>query len=786
MPFTLSTIPPHSDGEGSLCLGVERGVIVIISLVGVLLALLAIPDFPHDHLPTTSPWMLESIVFGALQVAAPPLALTRKGTPAAAWLWVSVAANVALLAFEPFILQDPLPEGATPWLLSMALVGFGCVAVAEKRPLRAAVICMGLTAALTTVYAGRIPSSHSVIDGVGLALLSCSLVAGMKVLRARADRADKAEHEAQLSFEAQNRQTALEKERATTDSLLHDSVLAAFLAAASGEAPDRATSMAASALRVISDTDDHPVMHAATIRWEDAVEKHLDQWGPLRPHARIDLAPELDVALPPATADALLAAALQALTNSVKHAGAVPHRTVTTTTLPGGGVQIIVSDDGQGFNASAISAERLGVRVSILETVHHAGGYAHIRSVPGQGTTVTLRWQPPTPSQSTGSKQKAVRIALIPQHQMLRILSAVMIMAILTAISETALFSRAIGPLIAAGIGLLLLPALFRGAKTGTMRRRTAWGIAAGGILLCCTATIGLDPTTVDAGSLYWYTCGILAGAVIVWTTGHPGPPIVALAFQIAQLTFWAGPTGAIRLGLAAEIVIVIAGLMMRRAIRRISAAADISADTQHTLTLQQTKLDAFHLERRDRLHHTRATAAPMLHHIIKQRGLLNQVSRTECRVLEQALRDEIRGRHLLNPAMRDVISTHRRRGAYVQVLDDGGLDHYDPDTLNTLIDNAAARSNRCSRPALSSAPEHPTPRSRSSRPRPMKPPQPSASTPTTTSGPPSPAPTKCNSPPKPPAVILPCRAALEPVKSHRCCTHHLNSPCRNGTSTPT
>ena len=225
MPFTLSTIPPHSDGEGSLCLGVERGVVVILSVVGLLLALLAVPDFPHDHLPTTKLWMLESVVFGSLQVAAPFLALRKGEAPAAGWLWTSVFANVALLALEPFILRDPLPAGATPWLLSMSLIGFGCVAVAEKRPLRAAVICTGLTAALTAVYSGRIPASHSVIDGVGLAVLSCSLVAGMKVLRARADRADRSEHAAQLSFEAQNRQKALETERTTTDSLLHDSVL---------------------------------------------------------------------------------------------------------------------------------------------------------------------------------------------------------------------------------------------------------------------------------------------------------------------------------------------------------------------------------------------------------------------------------------------------------------------------------------------------------------------------------------------------------------------------------
>jgi signal transduction histidine kinase len=692
MPFTLSTTPPQSDGEGSICLGVDRGVVAIISIVGVLLALLALPDFPHDHLPTTKPWMLESVVFGILQVAAPPLALTRKGSVAVAWLWVSVAANVALLAFEPFVLRDPLPDGATPWLLSMALVGFGCVAVADKRPLRAAAICFGLTAALTAVYAGRIAAAHSVIDGVGLALLSCAVVAGMTVLRARADRADKAEHAAQVLFETRNRQAALEKERIATDSLLHDSVLAAFLAAANGDTPDRATSMALSALDVIADTDDHPVMHATTIRWGDAVDRRRDEWTTFDPDARIDLATGRDTVIPTAAADALISAALQALANSVKHAGPVTDRTAVATVLPDGGIGMTVSDNGRGFRASAISEERLGVRVSILENVQRAGGSADIRSVPGEGTTVTLRWQPPTPPRAASRKPMPLRIALVPQHQMLRILSAVMIMAILTAISETALFSRAIGPLIAAGIGLLLLPALLRGAKNGTMRNRTAWGIASGGILLCCTATIGLDPATVDAGSMYWYTCGILAGAVIVWTTGHHAPPIAAIAFQLTQITIWAGPTGAIRLGLAVEIVLVIAGLMMRRAIRRISVAADISAANQRDITRQHADLDAFHLERRRRLLHTRAHAAPMLRHIISHHGVLDHADRTECRVLEQALRDEIRGRHLLNPAMRDVISAHRRRGAHVQVLDDGGLDHYGPDTRNLLIDNAAAK----------------------------------------------------------------------------------------------
>jgi hypothetical protein len=332
------------------------------------------------------------------------------------------------------------------------------------------------------------------------------------------------------------------------------------------------------------------------------------------------------------------------------------------------------------------------VRVSILDGVRAAGGSARIRSAPGHGTTVELQWQPPennTPTQNAG---RPSRITLVPQLQLLRILAAVIVFAILTAITESALSSRALGPLIAAGIGLALLPALVRGAKTGAMSRRTAWSIGLAGILLCCTATIGLDPKTVDCVSIYWYTCGVLAGAVIVWTTGHRTPPIVALAFQLAQITLWAGPTGAIRLGLAAEIVLVIAGLMMRRAIHRVSAAADLATTAHNALALELAALNAFRRERQQRLSLAQTSAAPMLRRIAASRGVLDTRSRTECRVLEQALRDEIRGRNLLNTAMRDVVSAHRRRGALVQILDDGGLDGIQPDKLSELVDAAAAR----------------------------------------------------------------------------------------------
>jgi len=669
-------------------------MIATVAVVSLLLAILAVPGFLADHQTLRSPLVVASLCVAVVMVAAVPVAIVRPGRPTREWLWVTVGAYGVLLAVEPLILRDPLPVGSTPWLLALSFIAFGGAAIVESSPVRAGIVCGVIDAALAMVYAGRIPVSHSIIDAVGLALLAAALIAGVKALRTRADRADRAERDAQLLFENHHRQMAIETERTRTDALLHDSVLASLLAAAGGEAPRRITGMARAALDIISGADDHPVLKDLGISFGRALAEAEKDLAPLRKDARIDLSAVNDVQLPSDVAEAIVAATVQALSNSVTHAGPAARRVVVGTPLDGGGIRISISDDGSGFDLSEVARERLGVRVSILERVRLTGASAQIRSSRGRGTTVLLEWRPAGTARTGKRRSSAPRISLVPRRQLSRVLAALIGMAILTAVSEAALFSRAPGPLVAAVLGLTILPALLRGARTGTMRPRTAWAMATAGLLLCCTATIGLDPGTVDCVSMYWYTCGVLAGAVMVWMTGNRAAPIVVVAFQFAQLTLWAGPTGAIRLGLAGETVLVIAGLMMLRAIRRISASADVSAGRQRELTIRQAELDAFHLERQDRLRHASADAAPMLNHIVAQNGQLDSNARSECRVLEQALRDEIRGRGLLNRAVRTVVSTHRRRGAYVQVLDDGGLDTIDPDTLDPLLDEVAHRLN--------------------------------------------------------------------------------------------
>jgi signal transduction histidine kinase len=58
----------------------------------------------------------------------------------------------------------------------------------------------------------------------------------------------------------------------------------------------------------------------------------------------------------------------------------------------GTAVRVVVTDDGRGFDADEVPAERLGLRVSIRERVAKVGGRATVVSAPGEGTTVTIVW----------------------------------------------------------------------------------------------------------------------------------------------------------------------------------------------------------------------------------------------------------------------------------------------------------------------------------------------------------------------------------------------------------
>jgi hypothetical protein len=81
---------------------------------------------------------------------------------------------------------------------------------------------------------------------------------------------------------------------------------------------------------------------------------------------------------------ALSSASREALNNVDRHACA------RSVTIYAGGRRLEITDDGCGFVTGPTRGH--GIRESIVARMCRAGGSARIRSVPGQGTTVELRW----------------------------------------------------------------------------------------------------------------------------------------------------------------------------------------------------------------------------------------------------------------------------------------------------------------------------------------------------------------------------------------------------------
>jgi signal transduction histidine kinase len=101
-------------------------------------------------------------------------------------------------------------------------------------------------------------------------------------------------------------------------------------------------------------------------------------------------------AVPAPVVTAISGAAREALVNVAEHAGTGEAWIAVRRTA--GQVLVTVRDTGAGFDPATAGRTRLGLRRSIAERTAECGGQATVRSAPGEGTEVSLRWPAPAPA----------------------------------------------------------------------------------------------------------------------------------------------------------------------------------------------------------------------------------------------------------------------------------------------------------------------------------------------------------------------------------------------------
>lgn len=307
---------------------------------------------------------------------------------------------VLVLAAWPTIV-DPSDKGAgeQPWIFF--LVNVGVVAAMLAFPL-----------ALQFVWAAGVPFVYGyvrLVQGefsrdfwVTTAFdVSFTLILGVVIVslgwmfRSVAAGVDEARGQAVASYSTAAAAAAAEEERAAMSALMHDSVLAALIAAerAEGErARELAVAMAREALTRLANTEaavaregsDEPV---GTVQIVVELRRALSELGAdaiVEERGGIGL-------IPGRAARALVLAARQAIGNAVSHAGG---RGLHIIVEGHGdeGIGVTISDTGPGFDVESIGVDRLGIRASIFARMAGVAGTADILS-DGHGTTVVLGWE---------------------------------------------------------------------------------------------------------------------------------------------------------------------------------------------------------------------------------------------------------------------------------------------------------------------------------------------------------------------------------------------------------
>jgi len=191
-------------------------------------------------------------------------------------------------------------------------------------------------------------------------------------------------------------------------------------------------------------------------------------------------------------------------------------------------------------------------------------------------------------------------------------------------------------------------------------------------------------------GYATWYIAGAGVISTIVCTRGRPILAWLGIVLVAVQTVLWAGPLGLVSLGVVGSASWVTVASVIRSALTRAARDARRFTLAEREATDWHAAQEAHVMERQFRLGQTSEMAAKMLETIQLRKGDLTPLEREESLHIEGAIRDEIRGRKLLNDAVRDEVMDARRRGTSITLLDEGGIDDLDEADLDRVLGELA------------------------------------------------------------------------------------------------
>jgi signal transduction histidine kinase len=492
----------------------------------------------------------------------------------------------------------------------------------------------------------------------------------VRLLRARARRADADADALFRQMAAQDAALAAEEAERRAANAVHDDVLSVLRAVIVADRQVPWNLVVSKALRardslarqVLRSGHDSADLGSALRRIAESVAE-LD--------VRCDIDDDLDV--PVSTVEALGAALGEGLRNVAAHAkvrGAV----VTGRRSRSGGVIVTVSDDGIGFDPARVGPASTGLRNSIRARLSDAGGHAGILSAPGQGTSLVLTWNPPQPASTPAADPLDLARRMAPSPQL--IFAGFMLPVLLSGLFWLCLRwhdMRWQGTAAAVTGGALVLAILCsRYLSQVRIPHYQAVGLVAANTTLAAVGSLAVAPGSTDA-FVYWIagTSGIVI-ATVYFIRG-PVFGLVSLGLDVAALTVGLVVTGS---GIAASgwvSVLTSPAIGAGLAAAMLAAFRSLSSHTESQLAAYRERLrwqaraEAVSRVDNTALENARRLAGPVLDAVVSSPAP-NPDLRTAAALANATLRDELLAPGFLTAALGDQVRAARSIGARITV----------------------------------------------------------------------------------------------------------------------
>lgn len=422
--------------------------------------------------------------------------------------------------------------------------------------------------------------------------------------------------------------------------------------------------------------------------------------------------------VPGRVAHTIIAAAMEALRNSLRHSGPTaadgsPVQRRVTVHSSSTGLTTTVTDDGAGFDTSTVPARRMGVRHSIQRRMESLpGGAAQVDSAVGEGTRVSLSWIDPqvrAATRSRAARRPAAHSDLLDdvsrglttelpgvvtrRSAPLIVASGVAIylcLAGMAALTLPLVHPPWATPVSLALVGVSGLFAVARLLSSSTRRSRTAgWALT---LVTPIITGLGVWSTrfTEGAGVEIWQIVAANIILVMLAASGRDAPAVVGTALTVLVLMYAGFTASDNHLALHGRWITLLTFVFAAHEVAlwlgsQLAHAEVLRAERARRHVRENEALEIL-TARRERSEELDSLVRPLLTSLAGGAPLTPQL-RSNAALLEAQLRNGLRARCFVGTSVATAATEAFRRGVVVELMDDGGLDHV-VDSLRARVES--------------------------------------------------------------------------------------------------